>query len=175
MAIHRFKKYSIILAILTVFIILVPINQLVEVEVIRVIDGDTFVTSQLGSIRLADASTPEIGQAGGDEAKILLTSLLTNKRVYVNIDDLYKKDTTGNRLVCVVYVQQGSGLINVNKALLDSGLAVSDDHMNEFHPSLWAYYWPISFLPETYFIETILSVVLIGISYFIMKRSWSSF
>ena len=50
--------------------------------VTKVIDGDTLDVSNFGSIRLADISTPESGEAGYSSAKNYLNSLVSNEFVY---------------------------------------------------------------------------------------------
>jgi endonuclease YncB( thermonuclease family) len=156
--IRLIKKKRVIFAIFfSVFFIaffFLPLNRLEEVVVEYVIDGDTFEAFPIGRIRLADIDTPERGQVGYEEAKDFLKSLLSNSRIFVNVDDFYGKDVYG-RSVCVVYVEYGSGLKNVNRALLESGLAHVKDYTNEFLPFIWTYYWPVSFLPETYFWQVI--------------------
>jgi endonuclease YncB( thermonuclease family) len=72
------------------------------VVVSTVIDGDTFYTVSGDTIRLADIDAPEQGNTGYDDARNQLTSLVYNKQVYLDIDDISRTDTYG-RLVCVVY------------------------------------------------------------------------
>jgi micrococcal nuclease len=108
--------------------------------VYRVVDGDTFDGSPCGRVRLADINTPERGEAGYSEAKEALTRLILNKKVYLDVDDLYVTDKYG-RLVAVVYVEYNSThLLNVNKWLLVNGYAKTADYPNEFNPSDWSLY-----------------------------------
>ncbi|MFC1803976.1 zinc-ribbon domain-containing protein [Thermoproteota archaeon] len=65
--------------------------------------------------------------------------MISGKKVYLDIDD-YSRTDSYDRLVCVVYVDQGSRLLNVNKALLVSGDAEIWDHHNEFNPYSWNLY-----------------------------------
>jgi len=112
--------------------------------VYRVVDGDTFDGFPSGRVRLADINTPEMGEAGYSEAKEALTRLVLNKRVYLDVDDLYVMDKY-NRLVAVVYVEYNSThLMNVNKWLLVNGYAKLFDHPNEFNPSDWSLYVKVS-------------------------------
>jgi len=105
--------------------------------VYRVVDGDTFDGFPCGRVRLADINTPERGEAGYGETKEALTRLILNKRVYLDVDDLYVMDQY-NRLVAVVYVEYNSThLLNVNKWLLANGYAKVSDYPNEFNPSDW--------------------------------------
>ncbi|MGB7533028.1 MAG: lamin tail domain-containing protein [Halobacteriota archaeon] len=71
--------------------------------VIKVVDGDTFDVKEIGRIRLADVNTPEIDTEEGKEAKEYVKELCYQKKVYLDIDDLY---TTGKygRIVAVVYI-----------------------------------------------------------------------
>lgn len=106
-------------------------------------DGDTFQTSAGDWIRLADIDTPERGYSGYDDATIVLSKLIYNKKVYLDIDDLYRYDTYGSRLVCVVYVNYNSThYLNVNEALLVSNRARIDDYPNEFSPYEWSLFTP---------------------------------
>jgi endonuclease YncB( thermonuclease family) len=115
----------------------------------QVIDGDTFHTTSGDSIRLADINAPEVGQAGANEATNVLVSLVGNKTVYLDIDDVSRTDTYG-RLVCVVYVDHNSTHVkNVNKALLVEGVAEIWDHENnEFDPYTWTLYNQKTETPE---------------------------
>jgi len=75
--------------------------------VTTVIDGDTFDVSTGDRIRLADINAPEYGEKGFYEAKNQLISLVSNKRVYLDVDDKYNKDQYG-RFVCLVYTEYNS-------------------------------------------------------------------
>ena len=98
----------------------------------RVIDGDTFDTASGDRVRLADVDAPEKGESGYYDARDFLISLVYNKRVYLDIDDIYGTDKYG-RVVCVVYVEYNSTHFkNVNKALLVGGYAVIKNFHNEF-------------------------------------------
>ena len=106
--------------------------------VTKVIDGDTIDVSNFGRIRLADIDTPESGEAGYSSAKNYLSSLVGNAFVYIDMDD--EKDPY-DRFVCVVYVRLNSThLLNVNKALLNKGVAKISNYLNEFNPSSWNLY-----------------------------------
>lgn len=108
----------------------------------RVIDGDTFDATSGDRIRLADIDAPESGEYGHTDAKKSLTSLLYEKTVYLDIDDIYETDRYG-RLVCVVYVDYNSThLMNVNEMLLIAGDAVISDYHNEFDPFTWNLFVP---------------------------------
>lgn len=102
-----------------------------------IVDGDTIDVSSVGRIRLADIDTPEQGEPGYDEATNFISSLIFQKTVYIDVDDVYGTDIYG-RIVAVVYVYHDADhLKNVNKALLDSGHAVIMNYDNEFNPSTW--------------------------------------
>ena len=108
--------------------------------VYRVIDGDTFDAFPSGRVRLADINAPELGEAGGQEAKDALANLILNKKVYLDVDDLYVMDRY-NRLICVVFVDYNSThVLNVNKWLVENGYAQIMDYRNEFNPSTWTLY-----------------------------------
>ena len=106
-----------------------------------VINGDTFNTTNGYTIKLADISTPGISEPGFDQAKEYLESLILDENVFLDIDDIHRWDTTGERLVCVLYISFNSThYLNVNKALLVRDYAVVLDQENEFNPSNWNQY-----------------------------------
>jgi len=109
-------------------------------SVYRVVDGDTFDAFPVGRVRLADVDAPEIGEAGYTEATNALKSLVLNKKVYLDVDDLNVMDRY-NRIVCVVYVRNNSThLMNVNYWLVTNGYAKISDYSNEFNPYTWTLY-----------------------------------
>ncbi len=108
--------------------------------VTRVVDGDTFDATPVGRVRLADINTPEVGRLGAREATDYLSSLIVNRVVYLDVDDLYGSDVYG-RVVAVVYVRHNAThLLNVNEALLEARLARVADFPNEFDPKRWSLY-----------------------------------
>ncbi|MFX1277749.1 MAG: thermonuclease family protein [Promethearchaeota archaeon] len=143
----NYKKKHLFLAILLVLNLFISFNFLLilaygyEVDdtgtVTYIVDGDTVDVSSVGRIRLADINTPEEGQPGYDEATNYISSLIYQKTVYVDIDDIYGTDVYG-RIVAVLYVYyDASHVKNVNKAMVDSGLAVIWNFDNEFNPYTW--------------------------------------
>jgi len=113
--------------------------------VTRVIDGDTFEIDLRDRIRLADIDTPEIGEQGYESAKLYVAALVAGKTVYLDIDDIYRFDTNGDRLVAVTYVNYNTThYLNLNKALVEYHYAVIWDHDNEFNPDDWVLYTPIT-------------------------------
>jgi PKD repeat protein len=109
-------------------------------SVYRVVDGDTFDAFPVGRVRLADVDAPEIGEAGYTKATNALKSLVLNKKVYLDVDDLNVMDRY-NRIVCVVYVRNNSThLMNVNHWLVINGYAKISDYPNEFNPYTWSLY-----------------------------------
>lgn len=104
---------------------------------VGVVDGDTFDITGY-RVRLADVDAPEVGMPGYGEASGYLGDLVLGETVYLDVDDDYFYDTSGTRMVCVVYVETEPGaFLNVNQALLDAGLGEVDDHDNEFDPASW--------------------------------------
>jgi hypothetical protein len=102
-----------------------------------IVDGDTVDVSSVGRIRLADIDAPDEGEPGKDEATNYISSLIYQKNVYVDIDDVYGTDVYG-RIVAVLYVYyDASHVKNVNKAMIDSGHAVIWNFENEFDPYSW--------------------------------------
>lgn len=72
-----------------------------------------------------------------DEATQFLESLVYDKEVYVDIDDIYGTDPY-DRIVAVIYVYYDDAhLKNVNQALLDKGHAEIMNNDYEFNPYTW--------------------------------------
>jgi len=108
-----------------------------------IVDGDTFDIATGERIRLADVDTPERGKAGYFEASMFINNLIYNKKVYLDIDDIYVYDTYGTRLVCLVYVDYNSThYLNVNEALLVGNFAYLSNYDNEFNPFMWTLFIP---------------------------------
>ena len=102
-----------------------------------IVDGDTVDVSSVGRIRLADIDAPDAGEAGKEAATNYISSLIYQKTVYVDIDDVYGTDVYG-RIVAVLYVYYNASHVkNVNKAMLDSGYATIWNFDNEFDPYSW--------------------------------------
>ena len=145
-----------------------------------VIDGDTFNVTSREKIRLADIDTPEYGETGYSEAKNFLINLIKGKTVYIDIDDISRTDSGGERLVCVVYIEHNSTHYeNVNKALLVEGYAVLFDHSNnEFTPSAWVRYIEKTAIPEfpsILFLPLLITVVAFSALLYKKKFSRASF
>jgi endonuclease YncB( thermonuclease family) len=110
----------------------------------HVIDGDTFNTTTLGKVRLADInSTNDDSTFEYYEAKGFLEGLLFGRQVYLDNDEYpngtYRRDP--NRLVSIVYVEYNSThYMNVNQALLESKHANITDYTNNFNPYTWTLY-----------------------------------
>ena len=134
---------KVLLFILSIGVLYVPPVSAFEVDltgyVTTIYDGDTFAISSGEVIRLADVDCPESYEYGYSQATNYIAGLISGKQVYLDIDDQYRTDPY-DRLVCVVYVDQGTRLLNVNQALLDSGHAVVDNYPNEFSPYTWNKY-----------------------------------
>lgn len=105
--------------------------------VIKVVDGDTFDVEGIGRIRFADINTPEIDIEAGKEAKEYVYGLCYQKKVYLDIDDLYITGKYG-RIVAVVYIPYNeTHFVNLNQLLLKEGYAEARDYPNEFNPDVW--------------------------------------
>ena len=101
-------------------------------SVSSVTDGDTFETTSEGTIRLADVDAPETYEVGYQASKDYLFSLLYEKTVYLDIDDIYRTGGFG-RLICVVYVSYNTThYLNVNQALIEGNYAEPVNYDNEF-------------------------------------------
>jgi len=109
--------------------------------VYNIVDGDTVDVTSVGRIRLADIDCPESGEAGSAAATQYISSLIYQKEVYVDIDDITGKDPY-DRWVAVIYVYyDDDNLKNVNKAMLVAGHAdIWDFDNNEFNPYSWTLY-----------------------------------
>jgi len=122
-----------------------------EIEVVRVVDGDTIVAvvtkvyndryrdleGEEIRIRLADINAPEKDTPEGEEATQRLKEILAEaEKYYIDIDDVYVTDKYG-RIVAVLYIKIGDKLVNVNAKLVAEGYAEIWDHENEFNPETW--------------------------------------
>lgn len=109
--------------------------------VYNIVDGDTVDVTSVGRIRLADIQCPESGELGCTEATQYINTLIYQKEVYVDVDDITGTDPYG-RVVAVIYVYYDeTSLKNVNKAMLVAGHAVIwDFDNNEFNPYDWTLY-----------------------------------
>ena len=67
-------------------------------------DGDSFVISGVGEIRLADIDAPEYYEKGSTASKNYLTSLVFGERIYLDISSMSVKDNYG-RYICVAYLR----------------------------------------------------------------------
>ena len=88
-----------------------------EGQVVRVIDGDTFVLDTNEHVRLLCVNTPEKGEPFHDEAGVYLESITLNQNVTLE-RDYQDKDKYG-RLLRYVYVNNQS----VNALVAKSGMA----------------------------------------------------
>ncbi|MCK4383160.1 MAG: thermonuclease family protein [Candidatus Lokiarchaeota archaeon] len=108
--------------------------------VYNIVDGDRYDQSGLSDgdrVRLADIDAPE----SDINAENYLSSLIYDKFVYVDIDDIYGKGYY-DRWICVVYVRHNSThVLNVNYAMVLNGYAVIDNYYNEFNPYDWKLYY----------------------------------
>ena len=139
-------------------------------------DGDTFALESGYWVRLADIDTPESGEFGYFEAGTYLSDLIYQKKVYLDIDDIYTYDYkgTGNRLVCVAYIPfNDTHYINVNKALLTARHADTYEFYNEFTPSEWRLYTPklrVFTFYELKVISGIIALITTGIIHLLYRR-----
>lgn len=92
----------------------------------RIIDGDTFVTTEHQSIRLADIDAPDLQYCGGPEAKKELERLVLEKPLYLKV--LFKDRF--NRLISSVYTPDGE----VSLSLAKGGFVVYDQTIEDNHP-----------------------------------------
>lgn len=97
-------------------------------QVLRVIDGDTFETTEHQKIRLSGVEAPELDLCGGTDSKLALEKLILGKRLMVKVlfNDRYK------RLVSRVFIQE----TDVNLAMIASGNAYISRADPEDRPEL---------------------------------------
>ena len=95
-------------------------NEINNLTVVRVIDGDTFVLYSGETIRLLCVNTPEEGKEGYEDAKLFLESLILNKEARLE-SDLEDKDKY-NRSLRYVYVNNSNQEIFINKEIVKYGL-----------------------------------------------------
>lgn len=123
----------------------------------NVIDGDTFTATitcvskpfegkvRVGveyRVRLADINAPEINTEDGIKAWRALESLVKDRTVLLDVDDVEVFDRYG-RIVAVTYVEYNrTHVLNVNKWMVETGKAMIWDHRNEFNPTKWNLYEP---------------------------------
>jgi endonuclease YncB( thermonuclease family) len=102
------------------------------VDVVRVIDGDTFIADvDLGfyvrvrmSCRLLGINAPDRGEGGREEAREALGELLAQGPVSV---ESVRADKFAGRFDAVVFVTVGPDVVVVNDALVKLGVAVRWD------------------------------------------------
>ncbi len=108
----------------------------IEGEVTRIVDGDTLYIEGV-KIRLALVDSPEVGEAGYDEAKDFASSICPEgSQATADQDDWQLEDQYG-RMIAVVYC----GGKNLNYELLKSGHAVILTEycaVSEFGDEAWA-------------------------------------
>ncbi|HJX24494.1 MAG TPA: thermonuclease family protein [Candidatus Bathyarchaeia archaeon] len=147
----------------------------------RVIDGDTLDLSSGDRVRLADINAPERNQTGYSEAKDYLAALVDGRTVYLDVDDKYTYDTTGTRLVCLIYLDFNSThYLNVNEDLVVKGYALKRDYDNEFNPNTWTLFVPKTTLSDTpndmafliiLILILILSAILVVVIFLIRRKT----
>ena len=110
--------------------------ECLEGEVTDIVDGDTLYIDDV-KIRLALVDSPEVGEAGYDNATEFAASLCpVGSQATADQDDLQREDEYG-RMIAVVYCD-GS---NLNEDLLESGHAVILTQycaVSEFGGEAWA-------------------------------------
>ncbi len=114
------KKIFVILVVLGIFFsyhLLFSKETRIEANVVRVIDGDTFVTDSGERIRLIGMNTPEKNEYYYKEAKNRLEELVGNKTIFLE-NDAGKKDKYGRSLR---YVFTNDTFVNIK--LVEEGYA----------------------------------------------------
>jgi len=93
------------------------VNDYEEVNVERIIDGDTIVVGNNTHVRLLGINTPEKGEEYYSEARNFLESIILNKTVRLEYGK-EKYDRYGRELAYVIYKGK-----NVNLEIVDEGYA----------------------------------------------------
>ena len=103
---------------------------------VYIVDGDTFDGDMgTGRVRLADIDCPESPDPPSEN---YLTSLIDNKKVYLDLDD---KDQYDRWIALVLVRYNSTHLLNINKKMVDMGYAVIWDFPNAFNPYTWETYY----------------------------------
>jgi endonuclease YncB( thermonuclease family) len=103
-----------------------------KAHVVTVYDGDSFradvdlgfrVTLHAIAFRLLGLNTPEMGQPGSVEARDYVRKLILDKDVTIE-SQIDKQEKYGRWLATVTVVAENGVTVNLNKILLELGLAV---------------------------------------------------
>lgn len=134
----------ILLVLITSFSTIVNADLEATGVVSWITDGDTFDINYV-TYRMADIDAPEFDEdyEAYEASKYYLLDLIHGKTVYLDIDDwfIYDNYGTGNRIVCVVYVNHNSThYLNVNMAMVFANHAEIRNYDNEFDPNTWSLY-----------------------------------
>ncbi len=118
---------------------------------VRIDEADPRTSSEAERVILAGVILPPVESVGGKAAKDFAEALLMNRTVWLDIDDgsFNGRDPLG-RLICVVYLENSAGGINLthplNRILVEAGHAELGgfEEEGEFDPKCW---WPAEDLP----------------------------
>ena len=117
------------------------VNNVLDAATFDVIieKSDPRIMSNVEHVRLADIDVPDVSSSEGARARDLTFAVLMNKRVFLDIDDVYGRDPYG-RLVCIAYLTGSDGQPlagpTFNRMLVDAGYAkVRKMTNNEFEPN----------------------------------------
>lgn len=123
------KKFILVVILLMVLALWVFVftektifNYKLNTLVVNVIDGDTFKIASGETIRLICIDAPELGQAGGNESKSFLESLILGQQVILEKDVSETDDY--NRLLRYAYINNTF----INRELV-----------KQCHASVWRY------------------------------------
>ncbi len=176
-ALHYSKKLVLLLTITSFLIVSISTPLVVvfafEVDASGIVtelkDGDSFVVSGVGEVRLADIDAPEYFEEGSTASKNYLTSLISGKRVYLDISSMKAKDNYG-RYICVAYLRvESNKYLNINEKLVREGYAEYDDYLNnEFDPNTWLLYVYEDIVYEDESNSVLVASIGLGIIVFIM-------
>jgi hypothetical protein len=153
---NKVLKSAVTILLLNSLLLFANGSSLGEIDATTVVswvhDGDSFNTTSIGEVRLADINASEMGELGYVDARDFLIDPVYNKTVYLDIDQYhnqsYRRDPH-DRLVCLAYVGYNSTHYeNVNEALLEEHHANISDYPNEFDPLTWTLYISKESIPE---------------------------
>jgi micrococcal nuclease len=101
------------------FILLVSISNASIVKVSRVIDGDTFETSEGEKVRMIGINAPEISDFYGEQAKNYLIRLILNKKIELVSDNFSSDRDRYGRLLRYVKLEG----VDINQKMIADGYA----------------------------------------------------
>ena len=96
-----------------------------KAQVRNVYDGDTLTLVDERRVRFLGIDTPELKekQPFAEEAKAYTKDLCHKQEIWISYEAGHEKQDHYGRLLCFVWVKQGSGYLCVNEGIVQAGLA----------------------------------------------------